>query len=215
MKVIVLAAGCAQRMGQAKQLLQWQGQTMLQHCLDKLYQNELEITLVIGAYAKQIRASLDKQYNIVENPHWASGMGSSIAAGMSSLNQDDSAVLLILADQPAITGADIKQLMTTWSKQPEQICCSSFEQLIAPNTLQKVLSVPAIFPKKYFSELSSLCKKVGAKSILNRELENLTQVLMPNSQININTTDDWNHWLQQLATPQQILEDTKNEIYTE
>jgi len=215
MKVILLAAGCSQRMGQAKQLLKWNDKSMLQHCLDKLQRCNLDIILVIGAFSNEIKASLEKPYEILENPQWSSGMGSSIALGMSQLNNDDKAVMIMLADQPAITEVDIKKLISSWKPNPDRICCSYSEQIIEGNEPQKLLRVPAIFPWQYFSKLSNLEENTGAKAILKSESDNLIKVAMPNTLININTTDDWNHWLQQLATQQVIQEDTKDEIYAE
>jgi molybdenum cofactor cytidylyltransferase len=215
MKLIVLAAGCSQRMGQPKQLLKWQGKTMLQHCLDKLESCEVEIILVLGANADAIKSSLNTQCCILENPHWSAGMGTSIALGMENINLDDPAVMIMLADQPAITAAEINNLIQNWSEVPEKICCSYFEQHNNANQLQQVLSVPAIFPQQYFAELSNLSANTGAKSILMREVENLNQIAMPNTQININTADDWRHWLKKITKQQDIQEDTNNEIYAE
>ena len=206
MKVIVLAAGCSKRMGQAKQLLKWQGKTMLQHCLDKLTPCDVEIILVLGAYASEIKRTLKQHYKIIENPQWQSGMGSSIVLAMEELNEKDQAVMVILADQPAVSASNIQTLLNHWKNKPEHICCSYSESF---------LTVPAIFPKQYFSELSNLSANNGAKAILKREAEILTQVSMPNTEININTIDDWNHWLRQLATQQDIPEDTNHEIYAE
>jgi molybdenum cofactor cytidylyltransferase len=215
MKVILLAAGCSQRMGQIKQLMKWRGKTMLQHCLDKLEHCNLEIILVIGAFANEIKDSLDKQYHIVENPRWSSGMGTSIALGMTALQKSDEAIMIMLADQPAITSSDVKQLLCNWSSNPEQICCSYSEPLVEGNKLQMHLTVPAIFPLQYFLELSNLDDNIGAKAILKRETEKLTHTVIPNTLININTTDDWDHWLQQLAAQHDILEDNHDEIYTQ
>jgi molybdenum cofactor cytidylyltransferase len=67
---IVLAAGESKRMGQIKQLLPWQGKTILESVLDNLLNSKVdEVILVLGHQAELIRRRVPAhRITIVINP---------------------------------------------------------------------------------------------------------------------------------------------------
>ena len=94
-------------MGSQKQLLHYRGKTLVAHCIWQARQARLEpIIVVVGAGAHEIRAAIAAQpVEVVDNPHWRSGMGSSLSAGVRGLSEAATgvaAVAILLADQPHV-----------------------------------------------------------------------------------------------------------------
>jgi molybdenum cofactor cytidylyltransferase len=101
---IVLAAGESKRMGRPKQLLEWQGKTLLLHSLESLSRSDAdEIILVLGHEADRIKKNLPAlPIKIVINPDYQQGMASSLRQGLLAMDPQSEAFLLCLADQPGI-----------------------------------------------------------------------------------------------------------------
>jgi CTP:molybdopterin cytidylyltransferase MocA len=115
---IVLAAGASTRLGEgrSKQLLRFQGRTLLRHAAEQALASSCRpVIVVLGAEVERCQrelAGLDVHVTI--NAAWADGMGSSIRAGMTALNAaapDARAVVITLCDQPLVTGAFIDRLV--------------------------------------------------------------------------------------------------------
>ena len=99
---ILLAAGEASRMGKAKQLLHYQGQTLIHRAVMSLLHAPCDrIVVVLGAHADSIRPGLTHlPVKIIHNPDWQEGMSSSIKKGMSLVPENADAVMISLVDQP-------------------------------------------------------------------------------------------------------------------
>ncbi len=110
---IVLAAGEARRMGQNKMLLLCGEKTLLGHVLDQLLHSRVkEIILVLGHEAEQIRQKISVQgIKIVVNPAYREGMSSSLRQGLSIVDKEAEAFLVVLGDQPGIRRETINQLI--------------------------------------------------------------------------------------------------------
>ena len=56
--VVILAAGQSSRLGSPKQLLQFNGKSLLQHSVDEALQTNLPVIVVIGANGELIKNEL-------------------------------------------------------------------------------------------------------------------------------------------------------------
>jgi molybdenum cofactor cytidylyltransferase len=115
---IVLAAGASTRLGEgrSKQLLRYQGRTLLRHSVEQALASACRpVIVVLGAEVERCQrelAGLDVHVTI--NPAWAEGMGSSIRAGMTALMTaapDARAVVITLCDQPLVGAAFLDRLV--------------------------------------------------------------------------------------------------------
>jgi CTP:molybdopterin cytidylyltransferase MocA len=115
---IVLAAGASTRLGEgrSKQLLRYQGRTLLRHSVEQALASACRpVIVVLGAEVERCQrelAGLDVHVTI--NPAWADGMGSSIRAGMTALvtaAPDARAVVITLCDQPLVGSAFLDRLV--------------------------------------------------------------------------------------------------------
>jgi CTP:molybdopterin cytidylyltransferase MocA len=107
---LVLAAGEGKRYGMPKALIQYQGRLFVERAVQVLQDAGCSPVLaVLGAAAGQVRARLPG-LNAVDNPAWASGMGSSLRAGLRALPDVESVVVLPV-DVPGVTAAAVRRLL--------------------------------------------------------------------------------------------------------
>ncbi|PKP39963.1 MAG: hypothetical protein CVT96_11180, partial [Bacteroidetes bacterium HGW-Bacteroidetes-13] len=78
---VILAAGEAKRMGKTKQLLPWGKHTLIEHAIEQHLKSKVsEVYVVLGADAENIKNTIEKlPIQLLENPDWQLGLGSSIA----------------------------------------------------------------------------------------------------------------------------------------
>ncbi|MEJ2558620.1 MAG: selenium cofactor biosynthesis protein YqeC [Anaerolineae bacterium] len=110
---IVLAGGASQRFGAPKQLLPWEGGSLLGHVADTaLASRASPVVVVLGHQADACQVALgDRPVTAVVNPDWAQGQSTSVRAGLAALQPNVSAALFLLVDQPRITPAVINALI--------------------------------------------------------------------------------------------------------
>ncbi len=115
---IVLAAGASTRLGagRSKQLLRYQGRTLLRHSVEQALASSCRpVIVVLGAEVERCQRELaGLDVHVAINPAWADGMGSSIRAGMTALTAaapGARAVVITLCDQPLVGAAFIDRLV--------------------------------------------------------------------------------------------------------
>ncbi|HSN34743.1 MAG TPA: nucleotidyltransferase family protein, partial [Arthrobacter sp.] len=112
---VLLAAGAGTRLGHGpKALLRFRGRTLVEVLADVLLAGGCrEVVTVLGAGAAEVRAGTDlSRQRVIENPDWASGMGSSFRLGVAAAAAEDN-VLIALVDQPGLTPAIVARLLAT------------------------------------------------------------------------------------------------------
>ena len=74
-------------MGKPKQLLQYEGQSLLKHAIQEAINSIADsVIIVLGANANKFEKEIgEKKAHIVENKEWEEGMASSVRAGLNSL----------------------------------------------------------------------------------------------------------------------------------
>lgn len=162
--VIILAAGGSTRMGTPKQLLTFEGQTLLRRIVVTALVTSCEhVYVVIGANEAEMREELkDLPVRYIMNERWPDGMASSIVCGLSALLQDapdTSAALLTLCDQPGMTSFDLEHLIRVYRAESPGIVASAYPD---------GAGVPALFDRALFPELLELQGAQGAKRVIAR-----------------------------------------------
>ncbi|MEY9846831.1 NTP transferase domain-containing protein [Streptacidiphilus sp. MAP5-3] len=124
---LLLAAGGGRRMGnRPKALLPYRGRPMIEHALGVLRAGGCtRLRVVLGASAQEVLRTAELgDAEVVLNPDWASGMGSSLRAGLDGLDSlggmdgldclDDAGidgVLVGLVDTPGVTAEAVRRVL--------------------------------------------------------------------------------------------------------
>ncbi len=185
---VILAAGASTRMGTPKQLLQWQGRSLLRSITETAIAADCDpIIVVVGASSDLIGAEVsDLPVQIVNNPQWQTGMGSSIRMGIQTLlvnrNTNVKAAILLLCDQPFVSPQIIWQLRSVYDATHQSIVASSY---------QNTIGVPALFDRQLFSELLKLDRAEGAKVVIKNHLNATATIDFPQGSIDLDTPQDY------------------------
>lgn len=183
--VIILAAGSSSRLGGVKQLIEYQGKTLIERSIttaQKIATNRTVI--VLGANAELIQKSIKSDAtSIAINSDWKDGMGSSIVVGLRFLLERESIdqVILMLCDQPFVDEELIIRLIQKRSQTSHGIIASSYSG---------TLGVPALFGKKYFDELLALQGHEGAKILIRKYSEDVAFIDFPLGKTDLDTPED-------------------------
>lgn len=188
--MVILAAGTSTRMGSAKQLLLYQGESLVNRMVNSAIASVCyPVILVLGANSQHILSQFDKIHEsnikIVENPDWQLGMSSSIRCGIISLLDDDitiEGVVISVCDQPFVNTEIINNLVESYDFTNKPIIACEYG-----NTL----GVPVLFARKYFSELTNLTQDMGAKKLIQIYKNDVFTIPFPLGSIDIDTPQDY------------------------
>ncbi|PRX54998.1 nucleotidyltransferase family protein [Flagellimonas meridianipacifica] len=185
---LTLAAGASNRMpNKIKQLLPWDNTTLLGNTIHQVSPLVDAVHVVLGAYADEIRPTLSKQVIAHVNPNWESGMGASIAYGVSQILKNEKvpdAILILVPDQPLMDTMHFDKLKETYLKN-ENV------NLVATHYGNQRHGVPAIFDHSLFSELQSLRKDFGAKKIIQNHLSVAKLIPGNGKEIDVDTYESY------------------------
>jgi len=186
---IILAAGAAHRFGKPKQLLEWHGKPLVRHAARKALEAGLRPVIVVsGAYKDQIDSALDDlPVEIVINPDWHQGQGTSVRVGILALPSEVGAAVFLLADQPQIPVPLIKMLVV---KHRETLA-----PIIAP-WVEGRRANPVLFDKNLFGNLIKLEGDAGGRQLFSQY--EITRVNWddPDVFLDVDTPDDYHRLLE-------------------
>jgi molybdenum cofactor cytidylyltransferase len=180
---VVLAAGASTRFGSPKQLVRIGGRPLLHTVVTRAAEvTGNALIVVLGAGAAELAPLLrHAPGSVVVNRHWREGLASSIRAGVARLPATCAGVMLMLADQAAVTSDDLRRLAGAWRRRP---------QCIAAALYAGTAGAPAIFPRSTFTELAALRGDSGARLVLRRSPDRLVRVPMPGAELDLDTPED-------------------------
>lgn len=190
--IIVLAAGASSRMGEPKQLLRFEGETLLRRATNAAFASRCRPVIVVtGARHEELRDVLDPTGAlVVVNEEWIEGMGSSIRHGIARLEAVTAgaaeAAILMLCDQPFVTGECLDRLLAAYRAAASPLVASRYESQGAMTH-----GVPSLFGRALFPELMNLPGGEGAKSVITRHSSEAAFVLMPEAAFDIDTPRDY------------------------
>jgi molybdenum cofactor cytidylyltransferase len=155
---VVLAAGMSRRMGAPKQLLQIEGQPILERTLAHVRESAVdEIVLVLGFAADAIAAQISTHgLKVVRNEAYQQGMGTSLRAGLAAVGPQAGAALIVLADQPFVQTATLNKLIE---------CHQSSRPKIVVPFYHGFRGNPVLLDREVFPSLRELTGDVGCRAI--------------------------------------------------
>lgn len=167
--LLLLAAGASARLGQPKQLLLYQGQTLLRRAAETAAATGCRpLVLVTGALHEALLPEVaGLPFIVTHNAQWAEGMGASVRAGLAALAAGSpgapaaagapAAVLLMLCDQPLLAAAHLGELLRVQRETGVAAVASAYAGTVG---------VPAVFGPALFERLRTLRGASGARQLL-------------------------------------------------
>ena len=185
--IVILAAGSSTRLGQPKQLLEFQGNTLIQR-VTQIAVNAVNepVVVILGANGSLIHSQLTHlPVHIVHNPDWPEGMTSSIRKGLNALlcfSPDTEGVIFAVCDQPYITADLFLEMISVGSKSSKPIVACLYNN---------ILGTPVLFKKEYFDMLLAMKDSEGARKVIQSHPESVEAVPFPLGIFDVDTMQDY------------------------
>ena len=181
---VVLAAGGSTRLGQAKQLLTFRGETLIKRVARIAAEAGCDpIVIVAGEIGDAIRQEVGTTgARVIENANWQRGLGTSIRQGLGEIARSVDAVVLLTCDQPFVDRGVVADLISAQEETGKPIVASSYA-----NTL----GVPALFDRSCFKALLGLPDDSGAKKLLEEKPGDVASIAFEDGAIDIDTAEDF------------------------
>jgi molybdenum cofactor cytidylyltransferase len=171
---IVLAAGKSSRMAPANKLfVQIDGRSLIEHAVAAATGSQAATTVVVlGNEADRVRAILaGRAATLVDNPDYASGLASSLRAGLAAVPADCEGAVVLLADMPGVTSAHVDRLIAAFSPLEGRAICVAARNGKRGN--------PVLWAQRFFAEMAALEGDQGARGLVRRHEESVCEVDMP------------------------------------
>ena len=182
--LLLLAAGSSSRLARPKQLLPYQGQTLLRRAAEVAVASPCRpLVLVTGALHDELLPEIkDLPFHVVRNDAWADGMGGSIAAGLAELETAAEtppvdAVIVMLCDQPLLTEDVLGRLIVQFQATGQPVVASAYAG---------TQGVPALFGRAVFPQLLALRGTGGARELL-QQYNHLPTIDFPGGATDVDT----------------------------
>lgn len=192
-EMLIIAAGQSKRLGKPKQLLAFEGKSLINRIMDTAkLAGTYPITLVLGANSDKITAQLeDEHLTVVINEQWEEGMASSIRTGVKSMIQASpniDGIMILVCDQPFINAESINGLIASQLSTGKPIAACYYAN---------VSGTPALFHKSIFPELLALKGDIGAKKIIKNKEEEVAKLHFEKGVLDIDTEADYKQLLKE------------------
>jgi CTP:molybdopterin cytidylyltransferase MocA len=182
--IIILAAGGSRRLGQPKQLLEILGEPLLHRVVRMAADVHPDhLIVVLGSSAGDcVQAIKDCGADIVVNPFWESGLAGSIRIGVERAEEEHADfVLLLLADQPWLSSAVIRQFYDRMNGRPDMVIAARYGG---------ILGAPIMFGRDWFLKLKNLEGDQGARSLVAKEAQGAEIIDWSEGAVDLDTPED-------------------------
>lgn len=182
---VLLAAGRSARMGRPKGLLHWEGKPLITYQIEQLSLSRIDHTVVVLGYgAEQYEPYIGEGAHVIKNRQWEQGKSASVIQGISALDSECGAVLLVNVDQP-VPSASINQLIDSHQRLQGKIHLPVFQGRRGHPVLFSTELLPDL------REISEECQ--GVKSVIRKYDTEIVHVPTtdPSVLYNFNTPADY------------------------
>jgi len=167
---VILAAGQSKRLGTPKQLVEFEGESLLRRTTKTVLASPVNRTFVVLGHQHQLMEKALDGLNVspTHTPDFAEGLSHSVRHALRTVQSSEyefSAVLFVPCDLPLLTSEHLNALVSRYQTTGAPVVCSKFGE---------TLGIPAIFDKQVWPEFEFLRGDKGARPIiekcLNREV---------------------------------------------
>jgi molybdenum cofactor cytidylyltransferase len=166
---VVLAAGGSTRMGRPKQLAELDGRPLLAHVAAAVGAAPVDrVVVALGGAAGEVldRVDLGRAEPLVVEG-WAEGMGHVLASTLAQAGDDWAAVVVLLGDQPLVTGRAVARLVEAWRAGAGPVVTAAYGG--RPGH-------PRLFDRQLLPDLLRLTGDTGARDLLAARPERVHRV---------------------------------------
>ena len=163
---VLLAAGKSERFGSNKLLADWGGRPLVCRALEAVGAVSARKACVVTGCDAVAALAQTYGFDVIVNRDAHLGQAHSIHLGVQAMMEMD-AVLLLVGDQPGLTGESLARLIGDFRISGKGIACL-FDETHMGN--------PAVFSRAYFPMLLALRGDRGAKGILREYADDLLTV---------------------------------------
>lgn len=185
---MLLAAGSSQRFGGGNKLLaEVAGRPLICWTAAAFAASRAsELVVVTGPEPDVIEAALAAlPVRFVHNPDHLTGMGGSVAIGVSALGTDCNGVLICPGDMPAITPALVDALIATFE-------ATGSHRIVRPVLPDGRPGNPVLWPPRFFPRLTQLRGPAGGRTLLAELTDEVDHLPLQNdaASLDIDTPED-------------------------
>lgn len=169
---LVLAAGGSTRLGQPKQLLTREGETLMHRAVRLAHgTGAARIFAIVGAHADAVSNAIrDLPCETLPNPDWPEGVSSSLRCAAPLVTAAASPVLVLGCDQPALDAMHLHALLQRAPTAPSG--CAATAYGVDPG-------IPAVIAHTWFDAVETLRGDRGFRARLQALGDALARVPAP------------------------------------
>lgn len=186
--ILILAAGTSSRMGAGRDKLAERvgPRPLLRHICEEALSTGLQVYACLPGETHARFALLPEAVTPVWVPDAKEGMAASIRRGVAALPESVEAVMLLPADMPELTTADLSKVAA--QHRANQITRGASDSGIPGH--------PVVFPRSCFAELQDLRGDQGARQIVQNFTGPITLVALPDQHAltDLDTPEAWEQW---------------------
>ena len=184
--IIILAAGNSKRLGTPKQLLQFNGKSLIRHSILEALPVASPLIVVLGSHVDTVIAEIrEHPIQIARNHLWEEGMSTSIQCGLNHLlstNPYAEKAIFTVCDQPYLSTGILQALILKQQASGQAIVASAYDDAVG---------IPSLFSRSMFPELLSLSGDSGAKKLIRQHPDKTATIAFPLGSIDIDTMADY------------------------
>lgn len=175
---IILAGGFSSRAGAYKLTLELGGKTVIEHCIEGMYETCSRIIVVGGYKVNHLTPILDKYFKIelVYNKNYETGMFSSVIEGLKHMKGDR--IFLIPGDYALVSNDVYESLLKVKS------------EIVLP-TYQGMNGHPVLMDKRMSNLLLSSTNYSNLREFITDQEFNTVEVKSPGILMDIDTQEDY------------------------
>jgi molybdenum cofactor cytidylyltransferase len=180
---LVLGAGGSKRLGRPKQLLDYNGGTLLGHVVGVARACAFDqLVVAIGGASDEVRQRVDLAgAQVVVNDAYGEGCSSSIAAALDVIDPASTAMVLMLGDQPGVTSDTVRALVAGRGDADLAVC-----------RYDDGRGHPIAFSRAMFGALSGLHGDKGVWRLLDEGGDDVVEVPIAGPiPLDVDTEDDY------------------------